>query len=203
MSAKRETNLARVLPWILILCGVIGLLCSFSLTVEKMDVLRNPNYHPICDLNPVLNCGSVMNSKQSEAFGFDNTFIGLAAFAVLITVGAVLLAGAKMERWFWRGLQAGVTGGVLFVHWLLYNSLYRIHELCPFCMVVWVITITTFIYVTLYNIQHRHIHLKERFMSAYEFARRHHIDILLLWLLIIAGLILKQFWYYYGPRLGF
>lgn len=203
MSTKRETNLARTLPWILIICGVIGLLCSFTLTVEKMDVLRNPNYHPICDLNPILSCGSVMSSKQAEAFGFDNTFMGLAAFAVLVTVGACLLAGAQLKRWFWQGLQAGATAGLLFVHWLIFNSLYRIHSLCPFCMVVWVVTITTFIYVTLYNIQHRHIKIKEKLMPAYEFARHHHIDILLFWLLLIAALILKQFWYYYGPRLGF
>lgn len=203
MKSLRETSLTKALPWILILCGVIGLLCSFILTVDKMEVLKDPNYQPICNINPVLSCGSVMNSKQAEMFGFDNTFMGLAGFAVLITIGAVLLAGAQMKRWFWRGLQAGITGGVLFVHWLMYNSLYRIHSLCPFCMVVWVVVITLFVYITLYNIQHRHIRLKERFVPAYEFARRHHLDIIIFWLLIIAGLILKQFWYYYGPRLGF
>ncbi len=203
MTARRETNLAKVLPWILIFCGVIGLLCSFALTVEKMDLLRNPNYHPICNIDPIISCGSVMNSKQADLFGFDNTFIGIAAFAVLITIGGVLLAGAKMQRWFWQGLQTGVTAGVIMVHWLIFNSLYRLHELCPFCMTVWVMVITIFVYVTLYNIQHRHIRIRERFMPAYEFARRHHVDILLLWLLLIAGLILKQFWYYYGPRLGF
>lgn len=199
----RETNIAKALPWILILCGIVGFMASFTLTVEKMAVLKNPNYNPICNINPVLSCGSIMKTKQAELFGFDNSFMGLAAFSVLITVGSAMLAGAQMKRWFWQGLQVGVSVGVVFVHWLIFNSLYRIHSLCPFCMVVWVVTITTFVYVTLYNVQHRHTHIKERFMPAYEFVRRHHIDVLLLWFLIIAGLILKQFWYYYGPHLGF
>ncbi|HEY5668306.1 MAG TPA: vitamin K epoxide reductase family protein [Candidatus Saccharimonadales bacterium] len=201
--ALRETNLAKVLPWILILCGVIGFMASFTLTVDKMEILKNPNYNPICNINPVLSCGSVMKTKQAELFGFDNSFMGLAAFSVLITVGAAMVAGAQMKRWFWQGLQGGVTFGLIFVHWLILNSLYRIHSLCPFCMVVWVVTITTFVYVTLYNMEHGNIKLKEKHTKAFAFVKRHHVDLVLFWLLIIAALILKQFWYYYGPRLGF
>lgn len=203
MNPIRRSTLAQTLPWILIIGGIIGLLCSFILTVDKMEVLRNPNYRPICDLNPVLSCGSVMGSKQAAAFGFDNTFVGLAGFAVLVTTGVVLVAGAQLKRWYWLGLQAGATFGLLFVHWLIFNSLYRIHSLCPFCMVVWVLTITTFIYTSLYNIEHGHIVLKKRLLPVYGFVRRHHFDILFVWLLVILALILKQFWYYYGPRLGF
>lgn len=201
--ALRETNLAKVLPWILILCGIIGFMASFTLTVDKMEILKNPNYNPICNINPVLSCGSVMKTKQAELFGFDNSFMGLAAFSVLITVGAAMVAGAQMKRWFWQGLQGGVTFGLIFVHWLIFNSLYRIHSLCPFCMVVWVVTITTFVYVTLYNMEHGNIKLKEKHTKAFAFVKRHHVDLVLFWLLIIAALILKQFWYYYGPRLGF
>lgn len=201
--ALRETNLAKVLPWILILCGVIGFMASFTLTVDKMEILKNPNFNPICNINPVLSCGSVMKTKQAELFGFDNSFMGLAAFSVLITVGAAMVAGAQMKRWFWQGLQGGVTFGLIFVHWLIFNSLYRIHSLCPFCMVVWVVTITTFVYVTLYNMEHGNIKLKEKHTKAFAFVKRHHVDLVLFWQLIIAALILKQFWYYYGPRLGF
>ncbi len=203
MKYFKGTTLTKALPWILIIAGTVGLLCSFNLTVDKMEVLKNPNFKPICDLNPVLSCGSVMDSKQAEAFGFDNSFMGLAAFSVLVTVGVTILAGAKFKRWFWLGLQAGASGGVLFVLWLAYNSLYRIHSLCPFCMVVWVMTIITFWYVTLYNIQEKHVVLTGRAARVAAFARQHHLDLLILWFLIILGLILNQFWYYYGPKLGF
>lgn len=203
MKAIRTISLTNALPWILIIGGVIGLFCSFTLTMDKIEILKNPNYRPICDLNPVLSCGSVMNSEQSQAFGFDNTFMGLAGFAVIVTTGVVLLAGAQLKRWFWVGLQWGMSFGVLFVHWLIFNSLYRINSLCPFCMAVWSVVITMFVYVTLYNIGHRHIILKDRFKPAYEFVRRHHVDIIILWFLIIFALILNRFWYFYGPKLGF
>jgi uncharacterized membrane protein len=203
MKTLRQLSLTRALPWLLIIDGAIGLLCSFILTVEKMQVLKDPNFHPICDLNPVLSCGSVMDSSQSHVLGFDNTFMGLAGFAVIVTIGVVLLAGAQLKRWFWLGLQGGLTAGILFVHWLMFNSLYVINSLCPFCMIVWIVIITLFTYVTLYNIQQGNITVKGRAKQIYEFARRHHLDIIFMWLLIIAALILHRFWYYYGPKLGF
>jgi len=43
------------------------------------------------------------------------------------------------------------------VHWLIFQSLYRIGALCPYCMVVWVVTITVFWNVTLHNLTREHL----------------------------------------------
>ena len=51
-------------------------------------------------------------------FGFPNMFIGIVAFAVIITTAMGILAGARFARWYWLGLQAGVTLGFAFVVWL-------------------------------------------------------------------------------------
>jgi uncharacterized membrane protein len=201
-TTDAKHTLAKALPYILIIGGILGIICSFIITQDKFKLLENPNYHPLCDLNPVISCGSVMQSKQGAAFGFPNPFIGLAAFAVLITIGMAMKAGAIFKRWFWLGLELGAVFGIGFVHWLFFESVYRIHALCPYCMVVWIVTITTFWYVTLYNIEQKNIVLpKGAATTVYSWVRRHHIDILVLWLLIIAGLILKHFWYYYGHHL--
>lgn len=202
MKSLKQLTLRRVLPWMLIITGAVGLACSFILTVDKMHVLRDPSFKPGCDLNPVLSCGSIMDSAQSAALGFENTFIGLAGFAVIITTGVVLLAGARLKGWYWLGMQAGLTLGVLFVHWLIYSSLYRLGSLCPFCIVTWVIVITSFWYITLYNVQEQHIKLQGTLLRIAQYTRKHHLDILILWLLIIVALILQRFWYYYGPLLG-
>lgn len=202
-NVKQKITLKKALPWILLIGGAIGLLCAAIITIDKIKLVENPSFKPICDLNPVLSCGSVMQSAQSHAFGFPNSLIGLAAFGILICVGASMLAGAQFKRWYWLALWSGTALGVIFVHWLMFQSLYRIHALCPFCMVVWVVTITSFWYVTLYNIREKHIALKGKLAVAGTFAQKHHLDILILWFLVIAGLILHKFWYYYGPLLGF
>jgi uncharacterized membrane protein len=200
MHIKRW-KLERVLPWLLIIGGIVGIICSFIITQDKFKLLENPHFVPSCNLNPVISCGSVMSSQQGAAFGFPNPFIGLAAFAVLITIGMGILAGAKFKRWFWLGLEAGTLFGIGFVHWLFFESVYRIHALCPYCMAVWVVTITTFWYVTQYNLKAGNIVLPGKLAGVDAFVRKHHLDILILWLLVIAGLILKHFWYYYGHYL--
>lgn len=194
----RKLSLAKILPWMLVILGALGLIFSLVIMHDKVALLQDPNFRPACDINPVVSCGSVMESDQASAFGFPNPFIGIIGFSVVIATGMAALAGARFKRWYWLGLQLGVIFGVAFVHWLFFQSVYRIGALCPYCMGVWVVTITLFWYVTLYNIQAGHIRLKGWLEKIGFFLRRHHLDILILWFLIIAALILKRFWYYYG-----
>ena len=202
MKHLKKLTLQRTLPWILIVCGAIGLVAAFIITVEKIHLIQDPGYTPGCDLNPIISCGTVMASDQSNAFGFPNPLIGLMAFPVVITTGILMLSGITLKRWYMLGLQAGAVFGIAFVHWLFFQTTYRIGALCPYCVAVWIVTITTFWYVLLYNIRAKHIALKGRWASFGSFMQRHHLDILLVWLLLIAALILKHFWYYYGPKLG-
>jgi uncharacterized membrane protein len=194
----KNWSLPKVIPYILIIAGIVGIISAFAISVDEIKILQNPNYKPICDINPIISCGNVMQSKEASAFGFPNPYIGLAAFGSLLTVGVGMLAGAKFKRWFWLGLEAGSVFGIGFVHWLFFESVYRINALCPYCMTVWVITIATFWYVTLYNIDQGNIKLPIKLKGFYGFVRKHHLDIYIAWILIIAALILKHFWYYYG-----
>ncbi len=95
-----------------------------------------------------------MTTPQAEAFGIPNPILGVAGFAVCATIGAALLAVNDFliagSGW---GLQAGVTFAVVFVHWLIFQSLYRIGALCPYCMVVWAVTIPIFVGVTVTDLQ--------------------------------------------------
>lgn len=195
------SKFSRFMPWLLVVGGAIGLLCSFIIAFDEFKLYQNPHFVPSCNLNPVISCGSVMQSKQAHIFGFPNPFIGLMAFPVVIASGMAIFAGAKLKRWYWLGLEAGTIFGLALVHWLFFETVYRIHALCPYCMIVWVVTITTFWYVTLYNFEAGNIKGSMLCQRAARLARRHHLDILVLWLLIIAGLVLKHFWYYYGKYL--
>ncbi|MEV8371562.1 vitamin K epoxide reductase family protein [Kribbella sp. NPDC056861] len=187
-SSSATGPIPRVFPWLLLIGGVAGTLAAGVLTVEKFAVLRDPSYVPSCSINPVLSCGTVMTKPQAEAFGFPNPLLGIAGFAMVAVIGAALLAGAAFRRWFWLGLQAGVTFGVVFVHWLIFQSLYRIGALCPYCMVVWAVTIPLFWYVTLHN-------FNLRAMS------RYHGVVLTVWFVLLLTLIGEQFWSYWRTLL--
>ncbi|NAS23614.1 Vitamin K epoxide reductase [Herbidospora sp. NEAU-GS84] len=126
--------------------GLIGLVAAFVLTVEKIALLKDPSYVPTCSINPLLSCGSIMKTAQAEVFGFPNPLLGIAGFAVVACVGTVLLTGAELPSWFGWSVRGGLLLGLLFVHWLIYQSLYVIGALCPYCMVVWAVMIPMFVY---------------------------------------------------------
>ena len=142
----------RPFGWLLVITGVVGWLASGILVLEKLEVLKDPNHTTVCDVNPWISCGQVMQTPQSSVFGFPNMFIGIVAFAVIITTGMALLSGARFARWYWLGLQTGVTLGFAFVVWLWFQALYEIRILCPFCMVVWAAMIPLFVWVTVRNV---------------------------------------------------
>ncbi|MFJ6078386.1 vitamin K epoxide reductase family protein [Pseudarthrobacter sp. NPDC092419] len=153
-SAAPVPAVTRTRPfgWLLVITGVVGWIASGVLVLEKLEVLKDPSHTTVCDVNPWISCGQVMQTWQSSVFGFPNMFIGIVAFAVVITVGMALLAGATFARWYWVGLQVGVTLGFAFVVWLWSQALYVINILCPFCMVVWAAMIPLFVWVTIRNI---------------------------------------------------
>ncbi|MFB6393047.1 vitamin K epoxide reductase family protein [Polymorphospora lycopeni] len=192
---------ARIVGWVLALGGGIGALAAFVLTVEKINLIEDPSYRPTCSINPILSCGSVMTTPQAEVFGFPNPLVGIAGFSVVTTIGVLVLAGARLPRWVWLGLQAGATFGVVFVHWLVYQSLYRIGALCPYCMVVWVVMIAIFWYATLHNLHHRHLPVPGAAGRGADTLVRLHTVGLTVWFLVLVGLIGEAFWTYWRTLL--
>lgn len=192
--------LGRGLAWLFLIGGAIGLVSSFALTIEKINKLGNPDYVPSCSVNPIISCGSVMDSPQGALFGFPNPLIGIAAFPVLVTAGVVLLSGFRAPRWFWLGMQLATTLAMIFVHWLIAESLYSITALCPYCLVVWAVTIPVFWYTTLHNVERGHLPVGGARPLAAGLVRFHSL-VVVLWFLVIVGLILQAFWSFWSSLL--
>ena len=166
----------------------MGEAAAFVLTVEKFPLLTNPFYAPACSMNARVNCGSVMTSPQAEAFGFPNSLLGVAGFAVLAASGAALLAAGRLADWFCAGLLLGLSVGVVFVHWLAFQSVFVIGALRPYCMAVRVVTITAFWYVTLHNLTHC------RPAAAAGFVARNHSAVLASWFMVLACVVVGSLW---------
>ncbi|MGH3542924.1 MAG: vitamin K epoxide reductase family protein [Mycobacterium sp.] len=182
--------------WWVLIAGVIGLAASATLTVEKVKLLENPSYVPSCSINPILSCGSVMATPQASVLGFPNPLIGIAAFTVVVVTGVLAVTKVQMPQWYWIGLTVGTLAGVAFVHWLIVQSLYRIGALCPYCMLVWAVTIPLLVVVA-----------STAFRPAIEngaLARglyHWRWSITALWFTAVILLILVRFWDYWSTLL--
>lgn len=198
---KVPLSLQQILPYILLIGGLIGVLCSGVLLIEKIQLLTHPTSPLTCDLNPIISCGSVITTPQASVFGFPNPIIGLVGFSVVATIGAALFAGSTFPRWFWLSLQAGVVFGIGLTLWLQFQSLFRIGALCPYCMVVWAVMIPIFWYTTLYNLRMGHVLIPAKLQDIAASAQRHHANVLVVWYVAILGVIMYRFWYYWSSLL--
>lgn len=175
--------------------GLVAVLFSFLITIEKFELIANPDHVPPCNISPFISCGTVMKTAQASLFGFPNSLIGIAGFAIIVTIGFALFSGGQFKRWFWVCTQIGLSLALIFIYWLFYQSVYVIGALCPYCMVVWAITIPLFLSTLVYNIQNQHITLGKslgNLLSKYSWV------ILLLMYGVIIIAITEHFWFYWS-----
>jgi uncharacterized membrane protein len=177
--------------WVLI-AGAVGLTAAITLTIEKIKLLQDPAYVPSCSINPVLSCGSVMATPQAAAFGFPNPLIGIAAFTVVVVVGVLAVTKVSLPQWFWAGLAAGTLLGVVFIHWLIYQSLYVIGALCPYCMVVWAVTVPLLVVVSSIALAPLGGNAFARFLYQWRWS------LAALWFTALILVILARFWNYWS-----
>lgn len=183
---------------LLVITSALGLLAAWVITLDKFELLKNPNFQPACSLNPIISCGNVMKSPQANVFGFPNPMAGLVGFGVVMAIGMGLLAGARFRRWYWIGLNIGTLLATVFCMWLMSQSLYVINSLCLWCTLTWCVTILMFWYTTVHNLKHRIIPAPDGLRrTVVEF----HWVVPVLWYGVIALLILTKWWSTYWSTL--
>jgi uncharacterized membrane protein len=195
---SREADVSAGVPvgrasaWWILIAGVVGLLASATLLVEKIEMLKDPKFVPSCSINPVLACGSVIVTPQASVFGPPNPLFGLIAFSVVVVTGVLAVAKVGLPRWYWVGLMIGTGLGVAFVHWLAFESLYEIGALCPYCMVVWSVTIPLFVVVASIALRPLAGNPIAHFLYGWRW------PLAVLWFTALLLLILVRFWYYWS-----
>lgn len=199
-KTPKRVSLSVVFPWLLIVTAVVGLGASFVLILEHMALLKDPAHNLNCNLNPILSCGPVMQSETASFFGFPNPLIGLASFSAQALLGVVILAGAKLKSWFWKLWLVQVTAAVAFMLFLIHQSIFEIKAICIYCMAVWIVLSISAWYSFVFALREKAIVLPNSRIT--QIVNKFHLEIIISWFVILAGLILYEFWYYFGPKLG-
>lgn len=151
--AARPKASARRTGLVLLLGSIAGWIASLALSMDKLLLLENPNASLACDINPLISCGTFIQTWQASAFGFPNMFLGLGGFAIMGAVGSLMLSQVRLPHWFRWATWGGVTFAFAFVLWLAFNALFAIHALCPWCLVVWAACAPMFFSVTAHLVE--------------------------------------------------
>ena len=191
LPARRSLSLAIVL----IVTGAIGWYSSFALTLDKFAVLIDPEADLDCNFSLLVQCGANLQSWQGSVFGFPNPVLGLAGFVAPIAVGVALLARATFARWFWIAFNVGVTGALAFCIWLMSQSIFSLGTLCPWCMVVWSVTIPLLVVTSAIALRPLHTNAVARAIYQWRWS------LVALWFTSRVLLILVRFWEYWSTLL--
>lgn len=115
--------------------SALALLASFVLSSEAMELAKNPNATFSCSVSLLLNCATVAKSSAADVFfGIPNSYFGMMALPVLLTIGIAGLAGTKFPRWFMQATGIGGILGLVFAAWMFFQSYFVIQVLCPWCL---------------------------------------------------------------------
>ncbi len=195
-NKKNVFDIKKYYPWILAIASFIGFFASFTLTIEKIAILKDPNHHLSCSLNPLFSCGPIITSPEASAFGFPNPLIGIFAFSVLFSVAMAMFAGSvvdKAKRWYWNLYIVGHLFGLGFIVWLMSEAFYELKALCIYCMVAWAVTIVLNWYGFLWMVETGRLQVSKKLMRFKDWGLNNHWGVVLLCYIVIFGLILFAF----------
>lgn len=179
--------------------ALISLIAAFVLSVEAVELAKNPNAQLSCSVNIIINCATVAKHPSAMLFGFPNSFLGLMAEPIVITVAIAGLAAVKFPRKFMFVAQICYTLGFLFAYYLMYTSTFVIQALCPWCLLVLLSTTFVFFSITRYNIREDNLYLPDKLAKrAKAFIKKDYDKLVLATLIVavIAVIVLK-----YGSEL--
>ena len=139
--------------------SMLSLLAAFTLSVEAVELAKNPDAKLSCGINVILNCTNVNSHPTANLFGFPNSFIGLMLEPVVIAIAVAGLTGMRFPRPLMLAAQVGYTLGLVFALSLFYISFVIFQTLCPWCILITLTTILVWFAITRYNIREDNLYL--------------------------------------------
>lgn len=192
MKDAATTKLAKVWAWVLTLGGSAGMIAMTWQATERIYMLKNPGGVLSCNLNPIVDCGTVLGNRWAALFGFPNAFIGMIVFAMLASSGIYMLLGTKPNKAYRNVVLALASILLAFSVWFFGMSLYVIGKVCIFCVVGWVVSIPIFVY----SLANWREPLESKLTA---FFQKNHLNLIIASYIIMLALFLLKFSdYYFG-----
>lgn len=166
--------------------SVASLVASFVLSLESLELAKNPEASLSCNVNVLINCATVAKHWSAELLGFPNSFLGMMAEPVVMTVAIAGMLGVKFPRGFMFTAQIVYTLGFIFALYLLWMSYNVIGALCPWCLLVTTTTTLVWFSITRYNILEDNLFLPRSMQKNFEGLVKKDFDQLLMWVLIVG-----------------
>jgi uncharacterized membrane protein len=179
----------------MLVSACLSLIASFVLSVDALALAADPGASLSCNINSVISCGTVGSSWQAHLFGFPNAYLGMLAEPVVITIAVASLGGVRFPSWFMFSAQVVYSLGFIFAYWLLYQSMFVIGAMCPWCLLVTASTTLVWVTLTHVNVRDRNLLLPPRVQSRLAGWIEADLDAIavVIWLLILVLVVVLKY----------
>jgi uncharacterized membrane protein len=139
--------------------ALLGFIASFTLTLEKFEILRNPNAELACNINSVFNCSTVMKSVYADAYGVPLSLLGVAGYPATMLVGLLYIDRKKTGLILSYLVTLGPLGAFALSMYFMFVTAYFIGAFCPWCVLSAVSASVVFFSVLTIQIQEDNLKL--------------------------------------------
>ncbi len=123
----------------IVVFALLGLLISAYALYVKLQLKKNKNYKPLCDINDKVSCSAVLKSSYANLFYLPNAFVGIVFYLVIILL--VLLE--------FNVFLIVLTTIAAVVSFVLFYLMARLEKTCVVCIASYLVNIGLFLAVML------------------------------------------------------
>lgn len=129
---KEKNGLA---PLIITIAGLIGMVDSFYLVMEYLDVLAHPGVITPCTVNSLVSCTLTVQGVWGHYFPtIPNPMLGMLWYAGCLTYGLTRMLGSTFSKQARMAVLSLLALGLLFSYRLYLASILELGGVCPFCL---------------------------------------------------------------------
>jgi uncharacterized membrane protein len=162
MSQKPKSFLKKhYLAALIVMFATFGFIAAFTLSVDKIYILMNPNESLPCNVNQIFNCGTVMRSAYASVYGIPWSFFGVAGYPAVGLFGLFMLERSKISRWLAVLVTLGSFVAFTLSSYFIWLSAYVIGVFCPWCLLSAISSTAAFFLILTLNLKENNYNLPE------------------------------------------
>lgn len=115
--------------------AVVGMVDSFFLVLEYIQVLLHPGAPTPCTINTLVSCTKTVQGEWGHVFpGIPNPMMGMLWYSGLVSYATTRWLGATFSVQARRLVGLVITLGLVFSYVLYLASIFDLGGVCPFCL---------------------------------------------------------------------
>lgn len=185
---------------LMVLFAILGFTAAFTLSVEKIYILMNPNEVLPCDVNEIFNCATVMRSPYASIFGIPWSFFGIAGYPAVILFGLFMIEKAKISRWLAVLVTLGGLAAFTLSTYFVWLSAYVIGVFCPWCLLSAISSTAAFFLIVTHNLRENNYDLSENRALFFQKKIKAGWNVLFTIIWYIGMVLFAYFPFWYGSR---